>query len=109
MAGVGKLLKQAKKMQDQMESLQSELAAKEMEVSSGGGAIVIKINGQGEFLNIQLDEEFLKEDKALVEETLLSAIQQAQQESKAFNDAEMGKITAGLNIPGMGGGLSGMF
>lgn len=109
MAGVGKLLKQAKKMQDQMEALQSELAQKEIEVSSGGGAIIIKVNGQGEFLNLQIDEAFLKEEKTLVEETLLDALQQAQQQAKAYNDAQMSKVTAGLNIPGMGGGLQGLF
>lgn len=109
MAGVGKLLKQAKKMQDQMEALQSELAQKEIEVSSGGGAIIIKVNGQGEFLNLQVDEAFLKEEKTLVEETLLGALQQAQQQAKAYNDAQMSKVTAGLNIPGMGSGLQGLF
>ncbi|MFQ3271062.1 MAG: DNA-binding protein YbaB, partial [Lentimonas sp.] len=59
MAGVGKLLKQAQKMQKQMEGVQSKLAEQVIEVSSGGGAINIKINGQGEFQSFKIDPEVL--------------------------------------------------
>lgn len=101
MAGVGKLMKQMKKMQQQMETLQDELAAKEIEVSSGGGAINITINGQGEFKGLKLDPEFLKEDAAFVEETLLAAVQEAATKAKEVNEAEMGKLTAGMQMPGL--------
>ena len=77
MAGVGKLLKQAQKMQKQMEGIQSQLAEQIIEVSSGGGAINIKINGQGEFQAFKIDPEFLKEDAEFIEETLLGAVQGA--------------------------------
>ncbi len=101
MAGVGKMLKQAQKMQQRIESLQKELAEREIEVSSGGGAIQIKVNGQGQFLGLQLDPEFLKEDKAFVEETLLAAIQEAAAKAKEESDTQMQKATAGFNMPGM--------
>lgn len=101
MAGVGKMLKQAQKMQQRIESLQKELAEREIEVSSGGGAIQIKVNGQGQFLALQLDPEFLKEDKAFVEETLLAAIQEAAAKAKEESDTQMQKATAGFNMPGM--------
>ena len=58
MAGVGKLLKQAQKMQRQMEAVQTELSGTILEVSSGGGAINVKINGQGEFQGFKIDPEF---------------------------------------------------
>ena len=77
MAGVGKLLKQAQKMQKQMEGIQGKLAEQIIEVSSGGGAINIQINGQGEFQAFKIDPEFLKEDAEFVEETLLGAVQEA--------------------------------
>lgn len=101
MAGVGKMLKQAQKMQQRIESLQKELAEREIDVSSGGGAIQIKVNGQGQFLSLQLDPEFLKEDKAFVEETLLAAIQEAAAKAKEESESQMQKATAGFNMPGM--------
>ncbi len=101
MAGVGKLMKQAQKMQRQIETLQNELAEKEFEVSGGGGAVTVKINGAGQFLSVHLDEEFLKEDKEMVEQTLLNAIQEAASKSKEYNESEMQKVTSGFNMPGL--------
>jgi len=101
MAGVGKLLKQAAKMQKKVEALQEELSKKELEVSSGGGAVNVKINAQGEFLALKIDPEFLQEDTEFVEETLLDAIQEAATKAKALNEEEMGKVTEGFQLPGM--------
>jgi DNA-binding YbaB/EbfC family protein len=89
MAGVGKLLKQAQKMQRQIESLQTQLEAKEIEVTSGGGAVKLKVNGAGKFLSLVLDPEFLKEDSKLVSDTILAAVQDAAKQAKEQNDAEM--------------------
>ena len=100
MAGVGTLLKQAQKMQRGIEALQTQLEAKEIEVASGGGAVKLKINGAGKFLSLALDPEFLKEDAKTVSDTLLAAIQDAAKQAKAFNDAEMEKVTAGFKMPG---------
>jgi nucleoid-associated protein EbfC len=101
MAGVGKLLKQAQKMQKQIESMQSSLETQVIDVSSGGGAVQIKINGAGRFQAITLDAEFLKEDKKLVEETILHAVQEAAQKAKEKNDAEMQRISSAFQMPGM--------
>jgi len=100
MAGVGKLMKQAAKMQKAIEATQAELEKKELEVSSGGGAVTIKINGQGEFLDLKIDPELLQEEASLVEETLLGAVKEAAAKSKAFNEEEMGKATQGFSMPG---------
>ena len=102
MAGVGKLLKQAQKMQKQMEAAQADLAGKILEISSGGGAIRIKINGQGEFQSFQIDPEFLKEDAEFVEESLLTAVQEAAAKAKETSEEAMGGITGGMGgLPGM--------
>jgi len=101
MAGVGKLLKQAQKMQKQIETLQSTLETQVIDVSSGGGAVQVKINGAGKFLAIKLDPEFLKEDVKLVEETLLQATQEAAAKAKERNESEMQKISAAFQMPGM--------
>jgi len=101
MAGLGKLLKQAQKMQRGVEALQAQLDAHEIEVSSGGGAVQVKVNGNGRFLSLTLDPEFLKEEPAFVSETILSAIQDAAGQAKAYNEAEMQKVTSGFSMPGM--------
>jgi hypothetical protein len=102
MAGVGKLLKQAQKMQKQMTAIQEQLAAQIIEVSSGGGAVNIKINGQGEFQSFKLDPEFLKEDAEFVEETLLAAVQEAAAKAKETSEEAMGAVTGGMGgFPGL--------
>jgi len=100
MAGVGKLLKQAQKMQRGVEALQTELDAKEIDVTSGGGAVKIKINGNGKFLSLEMDPELLKEDPKLISETLLLAVQDAANQSKEYNDTEMKKVTSAFQMPG---------
>ena len=100
MAGVGKLLKQAQKMQRGIESLQAQLDAREIEVTSGGGAVKLKVNGNGKFLALTLDPEFLKEDAKLVADTVLAAVQDAAKQAKEFNDAEMQKVTSAFQMPG---------
>ncbi|MEQ9822953.1 MAG: YbaB/EbfC family nucleoid-associated protein [Puniceicoccaceae bacterium] len=101
MAGVGKLLKQAQKMQKKMEALQEELAQKELEVTSGGGAIKIVITGQSELKSLKLDPEFLKEDAEFVEETLLAALQEANQKAKATYEEAMSELSGGMSMPGL--------
>ena len=101
MAGVGKLMKQAQKMQKQMEGIQSQLAEQIIEVSSGGGAINIKINAQGEFQAFKIDPEFLKEDAEFIEETLLGAVQEAAAKAKETSEEAMGAVTGGMGgFPG---------
>jgi DNA-binding YbaB/EbfC family protein len=102
MAGLGKLVKQAQKMQKGIEVLQAQLEAKEIEVTSGGGAVKIKVNGNGKFLALTLDPEFLKEDPKLVSDTLLVALQDAARQAKDYNEAEMQKVTGAFQMPGFG-------
>lgn len=101
MAGVGKLLKQAQKMQKRIEALQNELAEKELEISGGGGAVVIKITASGDFRNITIDPELLKEDAGLIEETILQAVKEASSQAKTLHEEEMGKATEGMSLPGL--------
>ena len=100
MAGVGTLLKQAQKMQRGIEALQTQLEAKEIEVTSGGGAVKLKVSGGGKFLGLTLDPEFLKEDAKVVADTVLAAVQDAAKQAKDYHDAEMQKVTAAFKMPG---------
>ncbi len=101
MAGLGKFLKQAQKMQQKVEATQAEIEAMELDVASGGGAVKIKINGAGKFLSLEVDPELLKEEASLVNDTLLAAVQDAAQQAKAYNDEKMKSATAGFQMPGM--------
>ncbi|TVR52343.1 MAG: YbaB/EbfC family nucleoid-associated protein [Puniceicoccaceae bacterium] len=101
MAGVGKLLKQAQKMQKQIAEIQESLEQQRIDISSGGGAVQIAVNGHGHFLELKLDPEFLKEEVSLVEETLLEAIRDAAAKAKELNETEMQKATAGFQMPGL--------
>ena len=75
MPGVGKLLKQAQKMQKAMEAVQNELANLEVEGSAAGGAVKAVVSGQGALKSIKLDPEFLKEDVSSVEASIVAAVQ----------------------------------
>jgi len=101
MAGVGKLLKQAQKMQRSIEALQAQLEAREIEVAAGGGAVKVKVSASAKFLALSLDPEFLKEDAKLVSHTVPAAIQDASKQAKELNDSEMQKVTSAFQMPGI--------
>jgi DNA-binding YbaB/EbfC family protein len=100
MAGLGKLVKQAEKMKRGIDALQTQLDAKEIEVTSGGGAVKIKVSGSGKFLSLALDPEFLKEDAKVVSDTVLAAVQDAAKQAKDYHEGEMQKITGSFQMPG---------
>ena len=101
MAGVGKLLKQAQKMQKAMEAVQTELANTTVEGSAAGGAVKAVVNGQGVLQSIKLDPEFLKEDVASVEASRVAAVEDAASKARAKSEEQMNKITGGFSIPGL--------
>jgi nucleoid-associated protein EbfC len=101
MAGVGKLLKTAQKMQRSIETLQSEMESREIEVVAGGGAVKVKVSIAGKFLSLVLDPEFLKEDAEMVSATILAAVQDAGKQAKEINDSEMQKVTSAFQMPGI--------
>jgi hypothetical protein len=100
MAGVGKLLKQAQRIQKKMDALTQELAQKEIDVSSGGGAVVVRISLAQEVKSIKLDPEFLKEDRETIEAALTEAMRQAVTQSKEQSQAAMSEVTSGMQMPG---------
>src|SRR5512138_2884639 len=101
MAGLGKLVKQAQKMQKGIEALQAQLETKEIEVTAGGGAVKIKVNGTGKFLTLSLDPEFLKDDPKVVADTILAAVQDAAKQAKDYHETEMQKVTGNFQMPGL--------
>ena len=102
MPGVGKLLKQAQKMQRSIEALQADLDAREIEVAAGGGAVKVSAKCDGTIAAIKIDPKALNpSDAQLLEDMILTAANQALSQAKEISNAEMGKVTAGMNLPGL--------
>jgi len=101
MAGVGKLLKQAQKMRQGIAEAQQRLAAERLESSHGGGAIRVTIDGHGLVHGLAIDPEFLKEEKAVIEQALVLALQEATVKARVVHETTMSKATAGFSLPGM--------
>jgi nucleoid-associated protein EbfC len=103
MSSIGKLMKQAARMQQQMEQIQAQLAAKTVEATSGGGAVKVTAKCDGSLAAIKIDPQALNpSDAQVVEDMILTAVNQALTQAKEISNAEMGKATAGFNLPGLG-------
>ena len=99
---LGKLMKQAAKMQQQMEQIQTSLATRTVETTSGGGAVKVSAKCDGSLASIKIDPAALNpSDAQVVEDMILIAVNQALAQAKEISNAEMGKATAGFNLPGM--------
>ena len=95
-------MKQAQKMQQQMEQIQASLAARTVEATSGGGAVKIVAKCDGTLASIKIDPQALNPaDAQILEDMVLSAANQALSQAKDISNAEMGKATAGFNLPGL--------
>jgi len=102
MANMMKMLKQAQEMQGKMQSLQGELAEREVSFSSGGGMVSVKATCDGTVKSIKIDPKAVDpEDVDMLEDLVLAAVQGAVNQGKATMAEEMGSLTQGLNIPGM--------
>ena len=103
MASLNKLMKQAMRAQQQAEQVQTELAERTVEASSGGGAVKVVARCDGSVQSIKVDPEALSPDDAeMLEDMLLSAVNSAISEGQEIQKNEMAKITSGMSLPGMG-------
>ncbi len=96
------MIKQAQKMQADMEQLQLELDAREYDIAAGGGAVNVKINGKKEVLSIKLSEEIVDpDDIETLEDTIVAAVNEAIKKVEDTNAEEMNKITGSISMPGI--------
>lgn len=96
------MLKQAQKMQKDMEKMQEELAAKEVEASVGGGAVVVKVTGAKSLVSIKINPDVVdSDDVEMLEDLILTAVNQALDAAEELSNSSMGKITGGMGIPGL--------
>jgi len=102
MGGMGNMLKQAQKMQKRLLEIQQELKERVVEGSAGGGMVRVSANGQQEILSVKIDPEAVNpEDVELLEDMVLAAVGQALEKSRQMAQDEMGKVTGGLQLPGL--------
>ncbi|MDD6254473.1 MAG: YbaB/EbfC family nucleoid-associated protein [Eubacteriales bacterium] len=95
-------LQQMQAMQAMMEKTQEEIEQKEFEVSSGGGAVTVKMNGKRELLDVSLQPEAVDpDDVEMLEDLIMTAVNEAIRQVAEYSETEMSKVTGGINIPGL--------
>lgn len=102
MKDFGKMMKQAQEMQAKMMKIQEELARKEIEATSGGGMVTVKVNGQQEVLSVSIDPGVFSDgDKEMLEDLIVAALNEARRKALDLAKQEMSSLTGGLSIPGL--------
>lgn len=102
MGNMQKMMKQVQKMQADIAKLQDELGDKTVEVSAGGGAVKIVMNGKQVVQEIVIDPEVLNpEETEMVQDLLMAAFNEALRQSQEMVSQEMNKITGGIKVPGL--------
>ena len=103
--GINKMIKKAQELQSQMEKAQAELNSIEIEGQSGGGMVTVTVNGHKELVSLNIDPEILTEDKEMIEDLILAAVNQGLQNAGKVAEEKMNSITGGLmgkiKFPGM--------
>lgn len=96
------MIRQAQKMQEDMEALQADLDAREYDVKAGGGMVAIKINGKKEILSIDIQPEIVDpDDIETLSDILVAGVNEAIKRVESVNSEEMGKVTGSMNMPGL--------
>jgi len=104
MPNMGQLMKQAQQIQTKMAKLQEDLGDRTVEASSGGGMVIAVANGRQEILSIKIEPEVIDPDDAeMLQDLIIAAVNDALTKAKDMVNEEMGKLTKGMNIPGMPG------
>lgn len=101
-ANMQQLARQAQKLQEQMMKKQEELEAREFTASAGGGMVSAKVNGAKQLLALTIQPEAVDpDDVEMLSDMILAAVNEAMREAGETTEREMGKLTGGLNMPGL--------
>ncbi|WP_305046385.1 YbaB/EbfC family nucleoid-associated protein [Geoalkalibacter sp.] len=100
--GLGNIMKQAQMMQQKMARMQEELAQRTVEASAGGGMVTAVATGKQQLVSLKIEKDVVDpNDIDMLQDLVLAAVNEAIKKSQDMVQEEMGKITGGLNIPGM--------
>jgi hypothetical protein len=100
--GMGNMMKQAQQMQRKMEEMQKELEGRVVEASAGGGMVTVRVNGKQQLLEITIEPDAVDpQDVDMLQDLIMVAVNEGMRKSQEMVQNEMGKLTGGLNIPGL--------
>jgi len=99
---MGNIMKQAKKLQEDLAKAQAEIAEMKVEASAGGGMVSATVTGQGELIGLSIEREVVDpEDIEMLTDLLVAAVQEAQQKAQAVPQEKLGPLAQGMGFPGM--------
>lgn len=97
--GMGNLMKQAQKMQEDMQKAQEEIANMEIEGQSGGGLVKVLMNGHHELRRVSIDDSLVGDDKDMLEDLVAAAVNDASQRLAEASKEKMSGLTSGMELP----------
>jgi DNA-binding YbaB/EbfC family protein len=98
--GLGNLMKQAQKMQEDMQRMQEELANMEVTGQAGGGMVKVVMTGRHDLKRVSIDDSLMSDDKEMLEDLVAAAVNDAVRQLEEVSKEKMGGLTAGMNLPG---------
>ncbi len=104
MGGMGgnmnQMIKQAQKMQEQLAKMQEDMENQTIEASAGGGVVTVTVNGKKELQSVKINPEAVDpDDVEMLEDLICAAVNEAMRKADEKSNAEMSKITGGMNLP----------
>jgi DNA-binding YbaB/EbfC family protein len=100
--GLGNIMKQAQQMQQRIARVQQELEGREVEATSGGGMVTALVNGKMQLISLKIEKDVVDpEDIEMLQDLVSAAVNEALKQSQEMMQEEMGKVTGGMNLPGM--------
>jgi len=102
LANFQNIIKQAQQMQAKMMKLQEELASRTVEASAGGGMVTAVVNGKHELVSLKIEKDVVNpDDVEMLQDLIVAAVNEAVRKAQEMAQAEMAKLTGGLQIPGL--------
>jgi DNA-binding YbaB/EbfC family protein len=99
---MGNLLKQAQEMQRQMDKVRAELSEVEVVGTGGGGVVRVRVNGDGEVLQLEIGDDVVASgDRGMIEDLVLAALRDGIGQAARLRKERLSSVTGGLNLPGM--------
>lgn len=107
---LGDIMREAQRLQSEMQKMQEEAKKKTVEATAGGGMVTAVASGAGQLISIKIEKDVVNpEDVEMLQDLILAAANEAIKRAQEMVNEDMSKLTGGLNIPGLGGGLGKFF
>ena len=100
LGGMGNIMKQARRLQEDLKKAQAEIAEMKVEAAAGGGMVTATVTGQGELVGLTLEKEVVDpEDIEMLTDLLVAAVQEAQKRAQALSQEKLGPLAQGMGFP----------